>query len=107
MSFTALQHNLATWAVGKAAQILRDGPQEFNKLALWVAAEAEDSFHGGYGVSRRRVVRQALLEAARIGVLGATWRFLPNENKSVPRTIWNDACAAPTGTIPVRSGPAS
>jgi hypothetical protein len=87
---TTLQRNLASWAVDKAVQILRGGPQQFNAVVLWVAAEAEDSFHGAYGLSRRRVVRQSLLEAARSGVFGATWRFLPNENKSLPRLIWNN-----------------
>ncbi len=102
---TTLHRNLATWAVDKAVQILRGGPQQFNAVALWVAAEAEDSFHGGYGFSRRRVIRQSLLEAVRSGVFGATWRYLPNENKSVPCTIWNNTPAAATGAVPVRSGP--
>lgn len=104
---TTLQRNLASWAVDKAVQILRGGPQQFNTIALWVTAEAEESFHGGYGFSRRRVVRQALLEAATIGVFGATWRFLANENKAVPCTIWNDTAAAAIGAVPVRSGPAT
>ena len=104
---TTLHRNLASWAVDRAVQILRGGPQQFNTLALWVAAEAEESFHGGYGFSHRRVVRQALLEAARIGVFGATWQFLRNENKSVPCTIWNNTPAATIGAVPVRSGPAN
>ena len=104
---TTLHRNLASWAVDKALQILRGGPQQFNTLARWVAAEAEDSFHGGHGFSQRRVVRQALLEAARIGVFGATWRFLPNENKSVPCTIRNNTPTAARGAAPVRSGPAT
>ena len=85
-----LHHNLAAWAVNRAVHILQGGPQQFNALTLWVAAEAADSFCGVYGLSRRRVVRQSLLEAARSGVFGATWRFLPNENKSVPCSIWNN-----------------
>jgi hypothetical protein len=105
---TTLHGNMATWAVRRAVEILKSGPQQFNTIALWVAAESVDSFHGGFGFSRRRVVRQSLLEAARGGVFCATWRFLPNENRSVPCTIWNtEPAAGATGVVPVRSGPAT
>jgi hypothetical protein len=104
---TTLHRNMATWAVRRAVEILKGGPQSFNTIALWVAAESVDSFHGGFGFSRRRVVRQSLLEAARNGVFCATWRFSPNENTSVPCTIWKNTPAAATGAVPVQSGPAS
>jgi hypothetical protein len=97
---TTLHRNIATWAVRRAAEILQEGPQQFNAIALWLADESAHSFHGGHGLSRRRVVRQSLLEAAKSGVFRATWRFLPNENRSVPCTIWNDTPAAATSRCP-------
>jgi hypothetical protein len=87
-----LAHNIRAWAIREAAAILsRSGPQSFDRVALWVTAAAEDAFHGGHGLSMRRLVRPALIEAARTRRFHTTWRYSTNENRDVPHAISADA----------------
>jgi hypothetical protein len=71
-----LQTNIAVWAVREAEDVMRrNGPQEFFSLRKWIAAAAEDVFHGAAGFSRRRVVRDALEEAAKNGRWVVAWKY--------------------------------
>jgi hypothetical protein len=79
-----LQNNIASWAVDRAVGVLRDGPQQFNAVCIWVEAEARDHFHG----VNRRIIRMALLKATSRGVLQATWTWRANEAALVPCTVW-------------------
>jgi hypothetical protein len=79
-----LQNNIASWAVDRAVSLLSDGPQQFNAVSAWVAADAKNHFHG---VSSR-IIRRALLKACSRGVLQATWTWRANEAALMPCTVW-------------------
>jgi len=93
-----LRHNISAWAVREAEEILRrNGPQPFNRLALWIAEQATHAFHGRHGLSRRRTVRAALEEAATVGRLVASWEYNPHEQRMEPRVIRTPSTIEATG----------
>jgi len=71
-----LQTNIAAWAVREAEAIMqRNGPQEFHRLCKWISGHAQHVFHGGFGFSHGRVVRDALEEAAKNGRWVVAWKY--------------------------------
>jgi hypothetical protein len=83
-----LQTNIAVWAVREAeAVIRRNGPQEFFRLRKWIAAAAEDVFHGAAGFSRRRIVRDALEEAAKNGRWVVAWKYNAKTRGVIPGVV--------------------